>query len=127
MFSLILTHQCFLSLKNSVSDPSGLLSGWNGGLSSGHCSWTGSPWPDPTPSSRPTPGSEWSTAQASVMEIRILVEALQLSAHQNLTTQLVVAHVQELEIQLGRLHWDTPVDLIVFDIQRGQACQKLHL
>ncbi|KAM1394199.1 hypothetical protein ACFX2F_030278 [Malus domestica] len=46
-----------LELKNSVSDPSGLLSGWNGRLSSGHCSWTGSPWPDPTPSSRPTPGS----------------------------------------------------------------------
>ncbi|KAM2200342.1 hypothetical protein ACFX1R_000300 [Malus domestica] len=83
--------------------------------------------PNLTPSSRPTPGSEWSIAQASVMEIRILVEALQLSAHQNLTTQLVVAHVQELEIQLGRLHWDTPVDFIVVDIQRGQACRKLHL
>ena len=70
---------------------------------------------------------EWSTAQASVMEIRILVEALQLSTHWNLTTQPVVAHVQELEIQLGKLHWDTPVDLIVVDIQRGQACRKLHL
>ncbi|TQD95259.1 hypothetical protein C1H46_019051 [Malus baccata] len=30
-----------LELKNSVLDPSGLLSGWNGRLSSGHCSWTG--------------------------------------------------------------------------------------
>ena len=70
---------------------------------------------------------EWSTAQASVMEIRILVEALQLSTHRNLTTQPVVAHVQELEIQLRKLHWDTPVDLIVVDIQRGQACRKLHL
>ena len=61
------------------------------------------------------------------MEISRGIEALQLPAHWNLTTQPVVAHVQELQIHLGQAHRNTACDLVMVEIQRSQALGKIHL
>lgn len=66
-------------------------------------------------------------AQAPVVKIRGVVEALQLTTHWNLTTQPVITHIQELQIQCRHLHRNAPVDHVVVKIQWSQALGELHL
>lgn len=59
---------------------------------------------------------EWSTTETPVMEIRCVVEALQLPAHRNLTAQPVVAHIEELQFHLGQLVRNTPCEPVMVQI-----------
>jgi hypothetical protein len=49
------------------------------------------------------------------------------TTHRNLTTQPIITHIQELQIQCGHRHRNAPGDLVVVKIQRRQALGELHL
>lgn len=70
---------------------------------------------------------EWRAAQAPVVKIRGVVEALQLTSHWNLPTQPVITHIQELQIECRHLRRNAPVDLVVVKIQRSQGLGERHL
>uniref|UniRef100_A0A803R9W0 Uncharacterized protein n=1 Tax=Cannabis sativa TaxID=3483 RepID=A0A803R9W0_CANSA len=62
------------------------------------------------------------------MEIRRVLEALQIPTHRNLPTQPIIAHIETAQIiQCGQSHRKTPNYLIMIKIQRGQALGKLNL
>jgi hypothetical protein len=61
------------------------------------------------------------------MEIRRGVQALQLPTHWNLTTQPVVAHIEQHQIiQFGQLCRNTPRDPVMVQVHGSQAGGKHH-
>lgn len=69
-----------------------------------------------------------SPTKAPIMEIRVLVEPVQLPSGRDRSTQTIVTNVQELQLrQTGQRGWNAPIDLVMAHINRNQTRIELEI